>query len=282
MFLIIFLLFFLFSINGTFAEVYFVLPDNMSTTEINKGMTKKTMNRNENVMYQMNNQYKGKLKYRPTSNMIKDFRKGRYYTSVYYSHTDIEISKITSDKIEYEDSDKKRKFNDYFGASFGLYLKNSMGAEIEYFEYKKDITTKASECKDNFFEFAAQNYFINFFVESNYSKLIPFLGIGGGILRGNIKSAFISGRFPEFDFAIIEENSKLKKPKLIPIFQFFAGFEFAITDELMFFAKYKYYSLKKDITTKRTVERNDIKSEQNLNFNFNRNGFINIGFKYLW
>lgn len=286
MFLIIFLLFFLSNINISYSEVFFVLPDKMSTTDVNKGMKKKTMNRNENVMYQMNNQYKGKLKYRPTNNMVKNFRKGRYYTSVYYSHTDLEISKITSNRIEYEDSDKERKFNDYFGAAFGVYLRNSIGAEIEYFEYKKDITTTITNYKDNFFEFAGQNYFLNFFVESNYSKIIPFLGVGGGILRGNIKNAFSSGYFPELILEsysnVIEREDKLKKPKLIPVFQFFAGFEFALTDDLTFFARYKYYSLKKDIITKRIIKEDNLKLEQNFNFTFKGKSFINIGFKYLW
>ncbi len=285
MFLIIFLLFFLFNINISSAEVFFVLPDKMSTIEVNKGMTKKTMNRNENVIYQMNNQYKGKLKYRPTNNMVKNFRKGRYYTSVYYSHTDLEVKKLESDRIEYEEKVKSGKFKDYYGASFGLYLRNSIGVEFEYFEYCDDIKVNTAKYDlPNYFEFDAKNFFINFFVESNYSKIIPSLGVGGGLLRGDIKSALFFGTFPEFGPENYNkyEQIKLKRKKLIPIFQFFAGFEFALTDDLTFFARYKYYSLKKDVKMIAVIKNDYKKAEQNLDFTFKGNSFINIGFKYLW
>lgn len=292
MLLIIFLLLFLFNINTSFANVFYMLPDGMNTKNINSSMKKKTMNRNENVMYQMNNQYKGKLKYRSPSNMIKSFREKRYYTSAYYLHSDMEIAKLTSNRIKYSNEDEKNKFKDYYGAAFGYYLRNSIGVEVEYFElyrksasYTDDFIIKFLGVDfPNIFELSNQNFFLNFFVESNYAKLIPFLGVGAGAVKSKFKSGLISGYFPD----LIEENEGFishkttLKSKIIPVFQFFAGFEFAINENLTFFAKYKYYSLKKNLVTERIVEVNKKRAKQDYTFTLEGNSFINVGFKFLW
>lgn len=259
-------LLFLFFLSSAEAEVYFMLPNNLEIENVNKGIKTKTKNRYTNAD-QIENQYKGKLKYKPSNNMIKNDRKGRYYTSVGY----LINRKITIDEINNKSDDtiysgeNSSKFKDSFSAEAGLYFTNSFALGIEFYELKNS-SVKFDDIK---VEMTNQVYMLNAFFENNYSKIVPFFGAGIGIARNKFSE--------NFGLSSIYYANK-DKGGVIPVYQFYIGTDYMYDERSMIFIKYKYFNTIKDIKLTRTYRNTT--SEYLISLD-DKSSFI-IGFKYLW
>lgn len=270
----IILFFLLFSCNAM-ADVYFTIPYEMELEEMNKGM-KKTKNRYSSEK-QIENQYKGKLKYKPSDSLYKNDRNGRYFTSVYFLVNDNGFI-TANDKVNGVANTfwKKGGVQNSFSAEIGRYFSNSIFLSFEYFEYA--VGNAAFDYMDgNYndtleFEHNGQVYVFNFGIENNYSRLIPFFGAGIGAFRSTFHEMNTSTIVGLIYNTEISDN-------LVPMYQFFAGFDFLISDDMYITAKYKYFALTKDIRLKRvwgsSTYRYDLELEKN-------NSSFMIGFKYIW
>lgn len=270
-FFILILSFILINNANVSAEVFFNLPENLTLEEVNKNIKNKTMNRSDSIEDQINNQYKGKLKYKSNNDAIRNYRKDRYYTSAF-----MVINKLSLNEIKNTNTNKiyevNKGFKNSVGGIFGFYFRNNFSLEFEYFDYSN--TTRA---KENFFEDSkhkkfnsvdvnVKNYFINLIIENNYSQIIPFFGIG------------IGGVKTDFSNSEIAEETKIKS-NLTPAYQGIAGIEFAVTNNVFINIKYKYYKLIKDSQMKVINKYNN---NEKFDFSLNSQTLINIGFKYLW
>lgn len=281
MFLFIFILCFSLLINNASASVIFTLPTDIEVEEVNKNMRKKTMNRNFNVEDQMNHQYKGKLKYKPLKNERKASKKGHFYTSAYFLNTNIEVDKIEDKTTKNTFEMKSGDFKDTYGAEVGIYFKDNMGLSFEYFDYSDDIKTKQNFFIDsrytahNKVELHVRNYFLNYFIESNYSRIIPFLGFGVGVVVSDFDNSQLNKNFIGFNTG--GYTTDLKKDWTVG-YHIFAGIEFSFNESCFIFVRYKYYDIKDKISME--VVNRDNKNA--YNFLLEGNSFINLGFKYLW
>jgi hypothetical protein len=270
------LLFILFFLNFTIlkAEVIFILPEDVKMQNVNENMTKKIMNRDSSVQKQIENQYKGKLKYKPTNNSISNYRKGRFYSSVYFTTTKMYTSNINNYRITNE------KFKDSIAGVTGVYFRNNFSIEFEYFDFINNVSSGDeifeyllnSELNNNI-ELKMKNYFLNFTLENNYSRIIPFFGIGIGAVNIGTKSVF------QVDDTYGVGSIRFKG-NIIAVYQAFIGFEFAVTSNSIISVRYKIYNLMKENYLR---AYSDIENRfQDYKIEFKENSIINIGFKYLW
>lgn len=270
--------------SESFGEVYFVLPDKSVLEDVNKGMKKKTMNRDYNVLDQMNNQYKGKLKYRPKGAGIKSYKKGKFYVGVYFSRIGIEVDEIErTDLIDPSSGEqgtykvKSGNFGDSYGASVGVYFNKNMALEIEYFDYKDDIKTNEpifgtySRVYDTV-EMNVRNYFLNYVIENNFSRVIPLMGVGIGVVVADFNNDLVNSIGSATNRARIEDGD------IGMAYQLFAGIEYSLTDNSYLFAKYKYYNVKDGFSMNIKNRWEDYKYD----FSLKNNNIINLGFKYIW
>lgn len=233
------------------AETILVLPENVKLEEINKDKKRKLTNRYENLN-QIEDQYKGKLKYIPYNNGISSYREGKFYTSILFFMKGFPINNIHSQKIE------PIKSENSFSASMGYYFYDFLALEGEYFEYTHSLSNIDIN-GINKFKMNTKNYILNILIESNYSRFIPFLGAGIGVLNNDFQ----------------DSNIGKLKGKITPIYQVLAGFEIAFNESILINFKYRaYYDTIGDI--KIIYENN----KYNIKFGW-RNNF-NIGFKYIW
>lgn len=262
MLIVLLCIIFLFISPNTMADVYFIPPD-VEFEDVNKNMEIKTRNR-YNKFEQIENQYKGKLKYKPSNNMIREDRKGRYFTSVGYL-----INKSVFEEVEDETNNikhkvnKKNEFKDTFSAEFGLYFRDNMSLSIEYFL----LSNKSIRFSDIKAKLEGQSYFINLNIENNYSKIIPFFGLGAGVIKNDFKEEFI------YTYETNEVDGNI-----IPAYQIFAGLEFMYNDKIILYGKYKYMDFFKDIELERTY----INTAHIYKLKLDAKDNIIIGFKYLW
>ena len=273
--MVIKLLFFLFFTFEAMAEVYFNVPNGMELQEMNKG-TRKTINRYKNEE-QIENQYKGKLKYKPSDSMYQNDRKGRYFTSVFYMINNNSFATATDINSDYVgEFNKNNDFDGTIAAEIGRYISNSIYLSFEYFEYAGKESS-FSYMNNNYLynlniDHNGQAYMFNIGFENNYSRLIPFFGAGIGAFRSTfdeISSSAIAGLLTTYEI----------KDNLIPTYQLFAGFDFLLSDDMYVTLRYKYFNFLKDIRLKRiygnTTYRYDLELEKN-------NSSFMIGFKYIW
>lgn len=234
-----------------FSETILVLPENVKLEEINKDKKKKLTNRYENIN-QIEDQYKGKLKYIPYNNGINNYREGKFYTSVLFFLKGFPINNIDIQKINSVKSENS------FTASFGYYFYDFLALELEYFEYIHSISN-ININGINKFKMDTKNFILNILIESNYSRFIPFLGFGIGALSNDFR----------------DSNIEKLKGQITPTYQVLAGFEIALNESILINFKYRaYYNTIGDI--KMIYDNN----KYNIKFNW-RNNF-NIGFKYIW
>lgn len=273
MFKIILLFVFIF-INNSFADIYFEVPDSIELQELNKG-TPKTLNR-YNKVEQIENQYRGKLKYKPSNNLFRYDRKGRYFTSVFFmlNNNSFKTAEDISDGVKYKFD--KNSIKNTVSAELGRYFFDNLFLSLEYFEYNggdAGFSYKSGNYEyDLLFEHKSRNYFINIGIENNYSRLIPVLGGGLGVVVDDFEkksSNFISGIISKTEI----------ESKIMPAFQLFAGFDFLLADNFFLVFRYKYFSLIGDFE----IEVKDTYSslKYKLELEKNNNSFM-IGFKYLW
>ena len=245
------------------AEIYFMLPNEIEVEDVNKNIKFKTKNRYTKAE-QIQNQYKGKLKYKPSNSMIKNDRKGRYYTSVSYLINKSLFEEIEDDtnKIIYQ-ANKNNEFKDSFSAEFGLYFRDNMSVGIEYFF----LSNKSVKFNNINIKMEGQAYFVNLSLENNYSKIIPFFGIGAGVIKNDFKE----------EFTYTYETNEVDG-NIIPAYQIFAGLEFMYNDKIILYGKYKYMDFFEDIELERTY----INTTSTYKLKLDAKENIIIGFKYLW
>lgn len=249
------------------AEIYFMLPNEIEVEDVNKNIKFKTKNRYTKAE-QIQNQYKGKLKYKPSNSMIKNDRKGRYYTSVSYLINKSLFEEIEDDtnKIIYQ-ANKNNEFKDSFSAEFGLYFRDNMSVGIEYFF----LSNKSVKFNNINIKMEGQAYFVNLSLENNYSKIIPFFGVGAGLIKNTFKESFENDSFASF-------YSNGVKGSVIPAYQIFGGIEYMYSDKIIVFAKFKYMDLINDIELNRRYQE----IETNYLLKLDTKSNIALGFKYLW
>lgn len=253
---------FLFTSSIVKADVYFIPPD-IEFEDVNKNIEVKAKNR-YNKIEQIENQYKGKLKYKPSNTMIREDRKGRYYTSVGYLINNSIFEEVEDEKndIKYK-IDKKNNFKDTFSAELGLYFRDNISLSIEYFL----LSNKSIRFNNVKTKLESQAYFINLNIENNYSKIIPFFGLGAGVIKNDFKEEFI------YTYETNEVDGNI-----IPAYQIFAGLEFMYNDRIILYGKYKYMDFFEDVELERTYINTT--SIYKLKLDVKEN--IIIGFKYLW
>lgn len=261
MFIYLLFCFIFFSLNAN-AALYFMLPDELEVEDVNKNIKVKTKNR-YNSADEIENQYKGKLKYKPSNSMVENDREGRYYTSASFSINKGTISKITNNDVEY-DIEEKNGFKNSISAEFGYYFKNSARIGIEYFE----ILNNNIGFNDISVELNGKAYFLTLAIENNYSKIIPFFGIGIGAVKNDFNEEFSSLTFYN---NYVEGN-------IVPTYQIFGGIEYSYSDNILIFTRYKYFDFIKDIE----LTRNYQNTTTNYLLKLESNSSISIGFKYLW
>lgn len=272
-FLILFLLVF---INSSFADVYFNVPDGIELEEMNKNMPK-MLNR-YNTVQQIENQYKGKLKYKPSDNLFKYDRKGRYFSSVFFMINNNSFKTAEDlDNIGTKYNFNKNGFGNTFSAELGRYFLDSLFLSIEYFEYnggdKLAFSYKSGGYTyDLSLSHKSRNYFFNIGLENNYSKIIPVFGAGIGIVANDlekINSGFIVG---------LIDNTTIES-KMLPAYQFFGGLDIVVGDNSFLVLRYKYFNtigdFEIDVKDGYSTLRYKLELEKN-------NSSIMIGFKYLW
>ena len=242
---------------------------------MNKGM-RKTINRYKNEK-QIENQYKGKLKYKPSDSLYKNDRKGRYFTSAFFMLNNNSFSTATDIDINYVGNfNKNNNFDNSIAAEIGRYFSNSVYLSFEYFEYAGGRSAfdymNGSYNYNLDIEHNGQAYLFNIGFENNYSRLIPFFGAGIGAFRNTfeeLNTNVITGLFMSHEI----------KDNIIPIYQFFVGFDFLINDDMFLTFKYKYFDFMKDIKLKRIY--GSTTNRYNLELEKNKSSFM-FGFKYIW
>lgn len=244
------------------ADVYFIPPD-VELEEINKNMEIKTKNR-YNKVEQIENQYKGKLKYKPSNTMIREDRKGRYYTAVGYLINNSVFEKVKDEKnnVKYK-IDKANDFKNTFSAELGLYFRNNISLFIEYFL----LSNKSIKFDNVKAKMESQAYFINLSIENNYSRVIPFFGLGAGVIKNDFEEEFT------YTYATNKVDGNI-----IPAYQIFAGLEFMYSDKIILYGKYKYMDFFEDVELERTY----INATNTYKLKLDTKENIVIGFKYLW
>ena len=196
--------------------------------------------------------------------MIREDRRGRYYTNVGYL-----INKSTFEEVKNEKNntkykvDKKNDFKDTFSAELGLYFRNNISLSIEYFL----LSNKSIRFNNIKTKLESQAYFINLNIENNYSKIIPFFGLGAGVIKNDFEEKFKY----TYDANDVDGN-------IIPAYQIFAGLEFMYNDRIILYGKYKYMDFFEDIELERTY----INTTSTYKLKLDAKENIIIGFKYLW
>jgi opacity protein-like surface antigen len=246
------------------------LPEELNVENLNKNMSNRTMNRKLNVMEQIQDQYKGKLKYKPTNNRIVNYRKGRFYTSVYMMFNKTSVKEIRSDNTQYDV--KSGDFKNSATGNIGVYFGDNMALEFEYFDFSGNIKTndniyeEFASTSNNSFKTIFKNFFINFILENNYTNIIPFFGIGVGLVEIKVENQELSGEGLKF------------KGDTVAAYQVFAGFDIAITDNAIASLKYKMYGLTDSFDMVIKTES----TEKKFRLVVKNESMFNIGFKYLW
>jgi hypothetical protein len=241
------------------SEVVFALPDGVETQQLNEDKTRKLVNTYKNTG-QITNQYRGKLRYRPDNNGISSYRNRRFYISVYFFIKNFSLKEIENGGKISEISTGSMKHS--YSATFGYYLTNSIGLEFEYFDYSDSISNMSPPIRGNLVsgDMKTRNYIFNFTTEINNSRIIPFFAVGLGLAQSDFEYSAASDT---------NENFKTSS-KLVPLYQIVAGFEFEISDQLLFSFRYRIYN------TFRSIETND-----KYFFRYGPRNNFNVGFKYI-
>ncbi|MDR3078555.1 MAG: porin family protein [Rickettsiales bacterium] len=242
------------------ADVILTLPDGLETRQLNEDRPRKLMNVYRNTD-QIANQYRGELKYRPDSNGVVYYRKGRYYVSAYFFLKNFSLEKIENNGNG-ESKIKTGKQKNSYSATFGYYFTRSFSMEFEYFDYSDSLgapTLVGQQSVDSGIA-ETKNYILNFMVEVNQSRIIPFFAAGFGIAKSNFRHVGTS--LEDLDLNIDSEFT--------PLYQFMAGFEFALTDQLLLGVRYRLYD-----------SFVDLKSKDGYIFKYSPRNNFNIGFRYV-
>ncbi len=235
----------------SFAKTVLFLPEEIELEDVNKNTSKKLVNRYKNED-QIKNQYKGKLKYKPDNDGLNMYRDGRFYTSIYF------LPKLTLNGTIDDGGIDNYKSNNSYSVSVGYYFNNNITMEVDYSELTYKISNLNLGGTLNGFKMHFRNYFLNVLAESNYSRFIPFVSLGFGIIQSD---------FNESNVVSIESY-------IAVAYQFIGGFEVAFTDSLLLSFRYKFF---KNI--------NKIKlryGDNSHNINLKRADSFNIGLKYVW
>lgn len=232
-----------------FAKTILVLPEEIELEEINKNKSKKLVNRYKNED-QIKNQYKGKLKYKPNSSGLNMYRDGRFYTSVYFLPKGFSLGNIDKKSINY-------KSNISYSVNAGYYFTNNIAAEVDYSELIHDVSyiNIGSLTK---FKMHSRNYILDILIESNYSRFIPFISVGLGVIQSNFG----------------DSNIENIKNYIAAAYQIVGGFEIAFTDSLLVSFKYKFFQNINRIKLRYNDNSHDI--------NFGKTGNFIVGLKYIW
>ncbi|MDR0571760.1 MAG: hypothetical protein LBG48_02805 [Rickettsiales bacterium] len=257
------------------AKLYYYRPsENIILEDVNPTISKKIKTRYGNAN-EINNQYKGKLIYLPTTvNNLRSFRKKRFYSSIYVADT----APVISSGYRYDAVDGKTDLaisnieasEVTFVIDAGFYNYDAMALEIEYISTKYTINlaetiNDSSSQSINGIILDTYAYFLNMLFESNYSSMIPFFGVGIGIISHNINTFFNNGVGTLSNFSVSAS----------PAYNIFAGVEFALNNDFLFTVRYKtIVSLDAKI-----IQRNT--KTDKIGFSF-RNNFISAGIKYIW
>ena len=270
-----FVLFFFILLNGAFADIYFNVPDGIELQEMNKNMPK-TLNR-YNKFEQIENQYKGKLKYKPSNNLYRYDRKSRTFTSVFFMLNDnsFKTAEDLSNKAVYNFN--RNSLKNTISAEIGRYFFDNLFLSIEYFEYNGGDNLSFSYKNGTYsydmdLEHKSRNYFLNIGLENNYSRVIPFFGGGIGVVANDLEklnSNIIVG---------LVDDTKIET-KMLPAYQFFAGLDIVLGDNSFLVFKYKYFNVIGDFEI--DVKNGSSSTKYKLELE-NNNTSIMIGFKYLW
>jgi hypothetical protein len=257
------------------AKLYYYRPsEDITLEDVNPKIDKKLKTRYEGVDG-IKNQYKGKLTYLPTTvNNLKSFRKKRFYSSIYVADaiptvnsafiygvnggkTDFDILRVESSEVT-------------FVIDTGFYNYDAMAIEMEYISTKYTINidekiTDSTPQEVNAIILDTYAYFLNVIFESNYSSMIPFFGIGVGLLNHNINGFYFEGDSVISNFSV----------KTFPAYNIFVGVEFTLNDSFLFTVRYKTIT-SLDIN----IMQRNTKSDK-IGFSF-KSSFVGAGIKYIW
>ncbi|MDR1495266.1 MAG: porin family protein [Rickettsiales bacterium] len=246
-------------VREAMADVTLSLPDGIETRRLNEDRPRKLTNLYKNTG-QIGDQYRGKLKYRPDNNGVIYYRDGRFYVSIYFFVKNFSLQKIENDKISPEIVTGKLEHS--YSSTFGYYFTKNFSIEFEYFDYSDSLSDIIppieNTVKDGTVE--TRNYIFNFMTEINQSRIIPFFAVGFGVVKSDFSHT--KADFLDSDFKI---NSKFT-----PLYQFIAGFEFMVTDQLLLSFRYRLYNTFVDL-----------RSSDGYIFGYGPRNNFNIGFKYI-
>ena len=289
----------LISFFGCFAnaDVIYNFSGKKSLVDVNPNIKQKTQTQYK-AGDKIKNQYKGKLKYRPNVSTT-NYRDGRVYVNFYANIHSLKYSgSFKYNNIEYNRSEyiNKVKTQNSFDIDviIGYYITQNLLFEIEYSNYeystflnnnkylyfagKSTTNYRVNKLNNNF-----TIYGLNFLVENNYSKVIPFFGIGLGYMKnGYTDSFYVSPRGEE---TVREESDIRFKEKFI--YTLMTGIDINITEKVLLSFRYKHInSLNSNIDIRNKLrkllrKKKKIDNSDTLDFNFNINSFA-IGVKYLW
>jgi hypothetical protein len=238
------------------SDLFFSLPEGIRAERLNENRPRKIVNTYKNTG-QIENQYRGELKYKPSNNGITNYREGRFYVNFFFSHKNFSPNGIENNgKVS---KIKVGKLENSFSAAFGYYINSSMGLEFEYFDYSDFISAIDPPIWYGVVDgrVNVENYILNFLLEINNSEIIPLFGAGIGFVKSNFKQEVEVG-----DFEIRGRDSLM--------FQFIVGFEFVLNEQMLFCFRYRSSDVLGYIGKK-----NDPL------FKYNKISNINIGFKYI-
>lgn len=235
--------------SSLFSKTILVLPEKIELEEVNKNTNKKLVNKYKNED-QLENQYKGKLKYKPDNDGLNMYRSSRFYTSVYFLPKGFLLEKI-------DDFNINSKSNISYSVVAGYYFTNNIALEIDYSEL---IYSVSNINIDNLtkFKMHSRNYILDITAESNYSRFIPFISLGLGIMQSTFS----------------ESNIENIKNNITMAYQIVGGFEIAFTDSFLISLRYKFLQPVKGIKLQYNNDSHRIK--------FKKIGDFTVGLKYVW
>lgn len=254
----IFLLFLIFiniTINNSgnsYANTVFLPSDDLQLEKVN-GDEKGSVKNRYNNFNQVKNQYKNKkLSYIP-NNGLQNFREGKFYTAAFFFLKSFPMSSIDGINLN------SLKSTHSFAFSAGYYFWDFFAAELEYFEYEHKLANLAIPGGITGFIGRNRNFIINLLLESNYSKFMPFIGVGAGLVTTDFREANVKGIKGGYRAA----------------YQAIIGFEIAFTDSFSFVFRWRgYYDTILGMPMSYNGVNHDIKFSWRHNFNF--------GLKYVW
>lgn len=278
------MLIFFVSICNLEAGYYYSPPESLTLEDVNPQIKRKVQT-GSNAADKIPNQYKGKLIYNPLSdNNLVNYRRDRIYSSFYMASTTPSIGGFyyhNSAGNKINASILNVKEDEYmFIIGLGLYIYDTIALEFEYTttklttKFKGNIIDNKTEIivegrtefqRINEISFESYSYFLNMLFESNYSRFIPFFGLGVGVVNNSLTGTRLNGKTVATHF------------KMNPTFaiNYFVGGEIAVSSNFLIGVKYKSVA-SKNLTF---ISKNKKPSE--LEFDF-KNNFIGLGVKYIW